>query len=105
MKKINLYEMGLRISNLRKQKGLTQEQLSELMDVSIQMVSNLERGIKAIKIDNLICISEILDVSTDYLLCGKYSTSDISELMQKLSKLSVDDYKMIELLVDYCLNK
>jgi len=101
---VDLKEMGKRISELRKQKQLTQEQLSEMMDVSIQMISNLERGNKAIKINNVVRLSEILEVSTDYLLTGVYSVNDKSDLSGKISLLSNDDHKMIEMLVEYCLS-
>ena len=66
----NLEEIGKRISERRKLMRLTQEQLAEQMEVSIQMISNLERGMKAIRIDNLIRASQILGVSTDYILTG-----------------------------------
>lgn len=38
------------------------------MNVSIQMISNIERGNKAIKIDNLLKLCDILKTSTDYIL-------------------------------------
>ena len=60
-----LEEIGKRISERRKLMRLTQEQLAEQMDVSIQMISNLERGVKAIRIDNLIRLSQTLNISTD----------------------------------------
>ena len=85
--------------------GLTQEQLAEQMDVSIQMSSNLERGIKAIRIDNLIRLSEIPNVSTDYILTGQYSNSDINILAEQISQLAEDKRKMIEVLVAYCLQE
>ena len=44
MEHCNLAAIGKRISERRKGMGLTQEQLAEQMDVSIQMISNLERG-------------------------------------------------------------
>ena len=100
-----LIGIGERICNRRKQLGLTQEQIADKMDVSVQMISNLERGNKAIKIDNLIKISEILGVSTDYILTQKNTNEDISELAKRISKLSVEDYKMIDMLVEYCINK
>lgn len=100
-----LKQIGERICERRKQLHLTQEQLAEMMNVSIQMISNLERGNKAIKIENLIRISEILKVSTDYILFGEFSNRDISETTEKISKLSETDYKMIDMLIDYCLNK
>ena len=51
MNEFDLNVIGNRIQNHRKQQGYTQEQLAEMMNVSIQMVSNLERGNKAIRID------------------------------------------------------
>ena len=104
MDRIDLIEIGRRIQTRRKQQGLTQEQLAEMMNVSIQMISNLERGNKAIKIDNLVCLSRILDISTDYILTGKESTGDISALVLRISQLPERDKTMINTLVDYCQN-
>jgi len=95
-----LKDIGKRISDLRKRSGYTQEQLAELMDVSIQMISNLERGNKAIRIDNLLKISKIFGVSTDYILSGKQSESELSD---KLNKLSERDYSLICQMVDFCI--
>ena len=100
-----LIGIGERICAKRKQLGLTQEQIADKMDVSIQMVSNLERGNKAIKIDNLIKISEILDVSTDYILTGRNTEEDISYLTKRISNLSKEDFDMINMLIEYCENK
>lgn len=60
MNEADLTSIGKRIQTRRKQQGYTQELLAEMMDVSIQMVSNLERGDRAIRIDNLINLSRIL---------------------------------------------
>ncbi len=100
-----LVEIGKRIQNRRKQLGYTQEQLAEKMNVSIQMVSNLERGIKAIRIDNLINLSRILEISTDYILTGKESARDISDLSGRIERLPDGSRKMIQMLVDYCINE
>ena len=93
-----------RIQNRRKQLALTQEQLAEMMNVSIQMVSNLERGNKAIRIDNLINLSRILDVSTDYILTGKETTEDIQVLTSRIAQLPEKERKMLEMLVDFCMD-
>lgn len=100
-----LKAMGERIIKRRKELHLTQEQVSEKMGVSVQMVSNLERGNKAIKIENLIKISEILGVSTDYILLGSHNGNDMEKTVRDLSLLPEEDYRMIELLVAYCLNR
>ena len=105
MSEVDLSGIGKRIQERRKQQGYTQEQIAEMMNVSIQMVSNLERGNKAIRIDNLINLSQILDISTDYILTGRETLNDIGSLAEKISLLSNKDKKMIELLVEYCLSE
>lgn len=105
MSEADLNGIGKRIQSRRKQLKLTQEQLAEMMNVSIQMVSNLERGNKAIRIDNLINLSQILDVSTDYILTGKATADDNEALTSRIAQLSPKDRKMIELMVEYCLTE
>ena len=100
-----LEEVGKRISERRKLMRLTQEQLAEQMDVSIQMISNLERGVKAIRIDNLIHLSQTLNISTDYILTGKQTTDDLVALADQISQLEESQRKMIEVLVAYCLKE
>lgn len=102
MEYAQLKEIGKRIAIRRKQLDYTQEQLAEMMEVSIQMVSNLERGVKAIRIDNLINLSRILQVSTDFILTGRSASQEDAVLAEKISQLSPENQKMIELLVNYC---
>ena len=102
---VDLIGIGKRIQIRRKQQGYTQEQLAEMMNVSIQMISNLERGNKAIRIDNLINLSRILDISTDYILTGKQTSDDIGTLTDQIAILSDKDRKMIEMLVKYCISE
>ncbi len=95
-----LKDIGLRIFERRKELGLTQELLAEKMDVSIQMISNLEHGNKAIRIDNLINLCQILDVSTDYILTGKEAPTIITN--DDLASLSERDRKMLKLIIAFC---
>ena len=104
MENANLQEIGKRIQLRRKQLGYTQDQLASMMDVSIQMISNLERGNKAIRIDNLINLSQILKISTDYILTGKNAGYNSASLSEKISLLSSKSRDIIEQCVDYCLN-
>ena len=103
MPEIELKSIGERIRQLRKQNGMTQEQLAELLDVSIQMVSNLERGNKAIRISNLVRLSEILGVSTDFILTGRMNDVDIGGDAGKFAELSEQNRNMIRMLIDYCI--
>lgn len=102
---MDLKRIGQRIYERRRELRYTQEQLAEKMDVSVQMVSNLERGNKAIKIDNLVALSEILNVSTDYILTGRRSPEAEGDLLNKINCLDEKDYKMLETFVEYCSDK
>ena len=95
-----LKEIGMRVSARRKEMHLTQEQIAEKMDVSVQMVSNLELGRKAIRPENLVKICAILGVSADYILTGNHSDKELLELSHKVAKLSSKHQWIIEQLVD-----
>lgn len=47
-------ESGKRIAALRKEKGLTQEQLAEKLNISTSTLGKIERGIQGFSIDLLI---------------------------------------------------
>lgn len=57
-----------KIMNLRKEKGWSQEQLAEKLEVSRQAVSKWESGASVPDLDKIIKISNLFEVSTDYLL-------------------------------------
>ena len=57
-----------RLTNARKEKGYTQEELSAKLGVTPQAVSKWERGMGYPDLETLYYLSEILDCSLDYLL-------------------------------------
>ena len=57
-----------KIFTLRKQKGLSQEQLGEALGVSRQAVSKWESGQSLPDLDKLLALSRYFEVSTDSLL-------------------------------------
>ena len=95
-----LIDIGCRICQRRKELHLTQEQVAEQMDVSIQMISNLELGKKAIRPENLIKICQVLDVSADYILMGQGALQELSHIVQKFRTLSTEHQRIIEMLID-----
>lgn len=66
-----LKEMGGRMAQSRKRAGYTQEQLGELTNLSVKMISAAENGHKAMRPENIVKICECLSISTDYLLKGE----------------------------------
>ena len=69
-------ECGKRIKELRNLHQLTQNQLSERLNISLSMMSKLEQGTKSISVDLAIEVSEYFHVSLDYLLLGKGMRTD-----------------------------
>ena len=95
-----LKEIGSRINALRRERGLTQEVLAERMEVSVQMISNLELGKKAIRPENLIKVCDALNVSADYVLRGVRTERETEGFMEKYSSLSVEDQQLLEKLAE-----
>ncbi|XMB71867.1 helix-turn-helix domain-containing protein [Mycoplasmatota bacterium WC30] len=73
---IKLFSEKLR--ELRKEQGLSQEDLANKLDISRQSVSKWELGVSMPDLDNVIKLSELFDISTDYLLKDRKSNSDFS---------------------------
>ena len=59
-----------RIQNLRKSKGISQEELADKVGVSRQAVSKWESEQSTPDIEKIIIMSEYFEVTTDYLLKG-----------------------------------
>ena len=63
--------IGQRISDLRKERGYSQEYVAEKLDVSRQAVSKWECDASAPDTYNLIALSELFGVSVEYIAVGK----------------------------------
>ena len=70
-----------KLVSLRKEKGLSQLQLAEEINVSRQAISRWEVGLAVPSREKLRALSELYNVSVDYLLSDK-----TAEDMQKVSK-------------------
>ena len=57
-----------KLIDLRRRQGLSQEELSERMDVSRQAVSKWESGQTMPDVSKLVALARVFDVSVDYLL-------------------------------------
>lgn len=71
--------IGEQIQNIRIQKGLTQERLAEMLEVSRQSVSKWELGQTVPDVDKIIRMSELFDVSTDTLLLRNVEDEQVNK--------------------------
>ncbi|MDE6024968.1 MAG: helix-turn-helix domain-containing protein [Lachnospiraceae bacterium] len=69
-----------RIQNLRKIKGISQEQLAEAIGVSRQAVSKWESEQSTPDLEKIVLMSDFFDVTTDYLLKGIEPTNEIEHM-------------------------
>lgn len=56
------------IKQIRKEKGISQEELADLLDVSRQAVSKWEQGVGYPEVDKLLLLSKKLNISLDSLM-------------------------------------
>ena len=85
---MNVEKVGKQIAILRKEKGLTQNDLGERLGVSFQAVSKWERGEALPDITLLPDLAKILEITIDFILCsdekaveykGRFSVADMKK--------------------------
>ncbi len=67
---MNQMDFEHRLFELRRAKGISQEELAGVVGVSRQAVQKWESGVSRPDMDNLVALSEYFDVTLDYLLKG-----------------------------------
>lgn len=87
MYELNYIEIGKRIKLKRKEMNLTQEKLSEIIDVSPSYISEIERGSSICSLSTITNICTVLQTSLDYLVFGiteSNSNQTFSELLKSV---------------------
>ena len=99
--------IGTRIKEKRKQKKLTQENLAEMLNVSVGYVSQVERGVTKISLDLLAGISTLLECDISFFVSESAINSNyylLAEVNDSLSSLNEKEKRillgMAELLKD-----
>lgn len=69
---------------IRTKNKLSQEEMASKFNVSRQTISKWESGMSYPEIDKLISISEMFDVSIDYLLKDNENRKDMGERIEKI---------------------
>ena len=82
---MDYFEIGQRIRRIRKAKGYSQEQLSEMVGISVTHMSHIETGNTKLSLSVLVKVALALDVQTDDLLTE--ARSGRSQTLDQLSAL------------------
>ena len=94
-----------KLISLRKDNGLTQEQLAEKLNVSRQAVSRWEAGDSAPDMYNLSAICKYFGVSSDYLINDDFSSDEDTPIAQKKNKQMIaekQDRRYLHLISAIC---
>lgn len=97
--------LGIRIKELRKQKGLTQQQLGDLIGITKVSICCYENGTRTPNLDTLLDMADIFGVDISYLV-GKdnlvvaeeehyYMSKEEVKLIQELRKSPILYKKLI----------
>jgi len=80
-------QIGENIKAVREQIGYTQERFAELVNVSSQYISDVERGNVGVSIATLKKIAEVTSISSDSILMRKSDYNDVTLIMEQLQNV------------------
>ena len=90
--------VGARIKRAREMRKLTQEYISNQVDVNTQHISDVERGAVGLSIGTLIKICKALGVSADYILFGDGASNTNNPFYDLIKNLSGKDNYLLKIL-------
>ena len=90
-----------RMVRARKKTGMTQSEVAERLNVSFQAISLWERGESTPEISKLADISELYQISLDWLLTGKQEERVCIDFQESLSDRLFDENRMYTYIKTY----
>lgn len=90
---MNQQKMGEFLKRLRKDKGLTQEQLAELFAVSTRTVSRWETGRNIPDVDMLLALADFYNVDVGEIICGERKPVETRDAMRIVSEYAAEKEK------------
>lgn len=80
----DMQTIGKRLAEIRKSKKLKQMELAERLNVSQQVISNIERGVTTPDIEQLKKIADIYNISLDQLVGRDFFCDDADDVERKI---------------------
>jgi transcriptional regulator with XRE-family HTH domain len=101
--------IGERLRNLRKERGLSQEELAHLASLHSTYIGQLERGEKNATLESLEKVTEALGVSLEELFRFVHTTTDehsftLLQIINRLQVRSLEDQKTVLKLLNLILD-
>ena len=97
----NFKAMGQRIREERKLRELTQEQLSEMLDITIEHLSRIETGTSRPSLSMIEKIAAVLEMEESEIMFGTPSDlAESRELLEKIVGLDVEKRRAAEQIIN-----
>jgi len=103
MKELDYGKMGMRIRQVRKAKGWSQDELAKKCGISMSFLGHIERGTRIMSLETFVSICSALDAHADELLWGvAYPSEAVLDMWRapqqmaesELKKKEADSYSM-----------
>ena len=100
-------ELGQRIAELRKEQGITQMQLAEILGVSQQAMNSFEKGRRRVPVSALPLLAKALNVSIESLIDTPTKAASkrgpppkIQQQLERVSALPKSEQRVVMRLID-----
>ncbi|WP_066452870.1 helix-turn-helix domain-containing protein [Anaerotruncus rubiinfantis] len=100
--------MGRRIAEIRKKRGLTQEKLAEMADLTNNFISHIETCRSIPSLETIVKLCDALSVTPDEILLGTGTASPeylSSDIIQKLETCSPSERRLVNGFIDLLLSQ
>ena len=82
----DIEKIGARLAELRKNRGMKQEELATELGIGTEVIGKLERGYRGTGVENYMILASFFNVSLDYLLIGKEDKkTEVDRLLEGVS--------------------
>lgn len=77
-RELDYAKLGLRIKEMRQDRGLTQDALADMVGCNTSHISNIENNHTMVSLNVLLAIANALNTSIDFLLSDQYMNSALA---------------------------
>lgn len=82
-------EFGMRITNLRKESGKTQQEMADCLHTNLDNYRGIEKGRRNPSLDLLVAMSSAFSVSLDRLVLGRMTLTDRNHVQRELEHIII----------------
>ncbi len=98
---------GQTLKKLRQERGMTQKQLAEIVEVDLPRISKYERGLVYPTTEMIATLADVFQISIDYLIRGEYVpevqvvySTELAKRLESMSRLPLKDQQIIIDVID-----